>query len=57
MACDTWIEKLDAYLDRELPGAELKAFDEHLRSCSSCAAEGLARKIVRLQHFDVMRDI
>jgi anti-sigma factor RsiW len=43
MACDTWIEKLDAYLDGELPAAELKAFDEHLRSCSSCAAEGLAR--------------
>jgi anti-sigma factor RsiW len=43
MACDTWLEKLDAYLDGELPAADLKAFDAHLRTCSSCAAEGLAR--------------
>src|SRR5262249_42236058 len=43
MACDTWLEKLDTYLDGELPAAEMQAFDAHLHGCSSCAAEGLAR--------------
>ena len=43
MACDAWLEKLDTYLDGELPADELKACDAHLRTCSSCAADIVAR--------------
>src|SRR5258708_2515130 len=43
MVCETWTEKLDAYLDGELPAAEARALGEHLRGCSSCAAESLRR--------------
>jgi anti-sigma factor RsiW len=43
MACDTWTEKLDAYLDGELPAAETRALGEHLRGCGACAAESLSR--------------
>jgi anti-sigma factor RsiW len=41
MACERWTEKLDAYVDGELPAAEARALDEHLRGCASCAAESL----------------
>jgi anti-sigma factor RsiW len=37
------MEKLDAYLDGELPAAEARALGEHLRGCSGCAAECLSR--------------
>ena len=43
MVCDAWTEKLDAYLDGELPAAEVRALSEHLRSCGACAAESLSR--------------
>jgi anti-sigma factor RsiW len=43
MACDSWIEKLDAYLDGELPASEARALSEHLRGCSACTAESLNR--------------
>ena len=43
MACERWTEKLDAYVDGELPADEARALDEHLRGCSSCAAEGLRK--------------
>lgn len=43
MACDSWTEKLDAYLDGELAPAEARALREHLRGCSACAAESLSR--------------
>src|SRR6185503_3723276 len=43
MACEHWTEKLDAYVDGELPAAEARALDEHLRGCASCAAEGLRK--------------
>ena len=43
MACDTWTEKLDAYLDGELPAAETRALGEHLRGCGACATESLSR--------------
>jgi anti-sigma factor RsiW len=41
MACNSWTEKLDTYVDGELPAAEARALDEHLRGCSSCAAQAL----------------
>ena len=43
MACDSRRSKLDAYLDGELPTAEMQDFDAHVRNCASCAAEALAR--------------
>jgi anti-sigma factor RsiW len=43
MACDAWIEKLDAYLDGELSAADARAVDEHLRGCPACAAQSLSR--------------
>jgi anti-sigma factor RsiW len=43
MVCDSWAEKLDAYLDGELPSAEARALGEHLRGCAGCAAESLSR--------------
>ncbi len=43
MACETWKENLDAYLDGELPAAEARALAEHLRGCPACAAESLSR--------------
>jgi anti-sigma factor RsiW len=43
MVCDAWTEKLDAYLDGELPAAEARALSEHLRGCAACAAESLSR--------------
>ncbi len=41
MACERWTDKLDLYVDGELPADEARALDEHLRGCASCAAEGL----------------
>lgn len=43
MAGDQWLAKLDPYLDGELPDSEMRAIDEHLRSCTSCTAAILAR--------------
>jgi len=43
MVCDNWTEKLDIYLDGELPAAEARALSEHLRGCPGCAAESLSR--------------
>jgi anti-sigma factor RsiW len=43
MACELWVEKLDAYLDGELVPAEQRALHEHLRGCASCAADSLDR--------------
>jgi len=40
---DAWTEKLDTYLDGELPASEMSALDSHVRSCSDCAAEVLGR--------------
>jgi anti-sigma factor RsiW len=42
MACDLWREKLDAYVDGELPVAEMAALDQHLRQCPACAADAVA---------------
>jgi len=43
MVCESWKEKLDTYLDGEVPEPEMRTFDAHVRSCSSCAADALAR--------------
>src|ERR1700678_17370 len=43
MICDSWKTQLDTYLDGELPSEQTRAFDAHVHSCSSCAADALAR--------------
>jgi len=43
MLCESWTDKIDAYLDGELPVAEARALSEHLRGCPACAAESLSR--------------
>jgi anti-sigma factor RsiW len=43
MVCEDWKTKLDTYLDGELPEEEMRAFDAHVRSCPSCAADALSR--------------
>ncbi|MDR3746823.1 MAG: zf-HC2 domain-containing protein [Acidobacteriota bacterium] len=43
MTCDTWQPKIDAYLDNELPEADVRDVASHLRSCASCSSEALAR--------------
>ena len=43
MVCESWKAKLDTYLDGELSSQEMRAFDTHVHSCSSCAADALTR--------------
>ena len=43
MVCDSWKEKLDTYIDNELPQAEMHMVDRHVRSCQSCSADALTR--------------
>jgi anti-sigma factor RsiW len=40
---DEFTSKLDAYLDGELAGADMKALDAHVRACPACAADVLGR--------------
>jgi anti-sigma factor RsiW len=43
MSCDIWQQKIDAYLDAELPEAEARELDAHLRTCVACSSHALAR--------------
>jgi len=43
MVCESWKGNLDTYLDNELPEEEMRTFDAHVRSCTSCSADVLAR--------------
>jgi anti-sigma factor RsiW len=43
MACEQWQSQLDTYLDGELAAEPLRALDAHLRTCSICTADALAR--------------
>ena len=43
MVCESWKEKVDIYLDGELPSEELRTFDTHVRNCPSCSADVLMR--------------
>jgi anti-sigma factor RsiW len=47
MSCDLWQEKLDTYLDGELPSAEARAVEAHLQSCSACSAQALTRSTLK----------
>jgi anti-sigma factor RsiW len=51
MVCETWQPQLDSYLDGELPSDQMRAFDVHVRNCTSCATDILARvQIKRAVH-------
>lgn len=43
MSCEMWAERLDAYVDGEMPEQDLRALEEHLGTCRDCAAEALDR--------------
>jgi anti-sigma factor RsiW len=43
MVCESWKETLETYLDGELPEAETRSFDAHVRGCHSCSADALTR--------------
>src|ERR1700757_5160816 len=43
MVCESWKERLDTYLDGELPHEEMRTFDAHVRNCPSCSADALWR--------------
>jgi anti-sigma factor RsiW len=43
VVCESWKEKLDTYLDGELPRAETRTFEAHVCSCPSCSRDALAR--------------
>ena len=42
MNCN-WQEKIDAFVDAELPVAEAADMEAHLHGCAFCAAEALER--------------
>lgn len=42
MNCAEWKERMDAYVDAELPPAETDAFRAHLDKCAGCAASAFA---------------
>ena len=48
MACNQWRDKLDAFADGELPTAERREFEAHLRACPSCAADLAARAQMKI---------
>ncbi len=43
MACETWSEKLDLYLDGELSQSDAPALSAHLRTCGDCASRVLEK--------------
>jgi anti-sigma factor RsiW len=43
MTCEHWREQLDAYVDDSCTPEQLGGLEEHLRTCSLCAAEAIAR--------------
>lgn len=49
MNCEIWQDKLDAFVDLELPAAELRDFQTHLRGCAACSAEAVARQRLKSQ--------
>ncbi|MGO9306557.1 MAG: DUF3619 family protein [Candidatus Korobacteraceae bacterium] len=42
MSCTDWQERIDAYVDAELPSSEMDAFRAHAEKCAACAASALA---------------
>src|ERR1700730_18166649 len=56
MVCESWKERLDSYLDGELPHEEMRTFDAHVRNCPTCSADALSRvQFKRAIHLSVRR--
>jgi anti-sigma factor RsiW len=49
MNCELWQDKIDAFVDSELPADEARHFDQHLRSCPACAQETFARQRLKAE--------
>src|SRR5690349_12660841 len=47
MSCERWAEKISAYIDSEVPAAEIDALDAHLHSCARCATEAFTQLKMR----------
>jgi anti-sigma factor RsiW len=43
MSCDTWQGKIDTYIDAELPDAEVRELEAHMRECPACSSQALSR--------------
>ncbi len=43
MTCDTWQQKIDTYVDAELPDVEARELEAHMRDCPSCSAQAVTR--------------
>ena len=43
MVCESWKEKLETYLDGELPSEQMRDFDAHVHRCPECAADTLTQ--------------
>lgn len=43
MACESWSEKLDMYLDGELAASDINSLTSHIRTCTDCGASALER--------------
>lgn len=42
MSCTDWQDRIDAYVDAELPPSDMAAFRAHAEQCAACAASALA---------------
>ena len=49
MDCDIWQDKIDAFVDDELSAGDVREFQAHLRSCSACSAETIARQRLKAE--------
>jgi anti-sigma factor RsiW len=47
MPCEYWTEKISAYIDSEVPAADIDALDAHLQSCAHCATEAFTQLKLR----------
>jgi hypothetical protein len=48
-ACTLALERMDAYLDREMPEAAAAEMDAHLAGCAACREEAAARTQLRMR--------
>ena len=44
MNCETWQDKIDAFVDLELSPDQVRDFEAHMRACPACSAEAMARQ-------------
>lgn len=47
MSCERWAEQISAYVDSEVPAADIEALDAHLQSCAHCATEAFTQLKMR----------